>query len=321
MKKIVSSIFLFSTVLLLYSCSPVKKLISGKNDEKLPETVIQTVIVTVIQEPETEQLTTESIASETEAAVVQETKTEQLTAVQTTLNTETTGFEDPRIGTPFDRKVVVSDASAGIYLRPEPDLDAEHLILIPKNEIITVYSCKTPGWFYTTYNGTSGYIYVEYTKDPNTSVNSDSRYFIGTGRVSVSAASAGIYLRPYANLDAEHLLLIPKNEIISLYSCDSDGWYYTYYDGKEGYVYADYISMENNYYYDDYENVFLGYGTVTVSAASAGIYLRPYCDLDAEYLALIPKNLSIPLYSSGNTDWYYTCYDGQWGYVYADYVK
>ena len=230
---------------------------------------------------------------------------------------------DPRIGQPFDRRVVVSDASAGIYLRPEPDLDASHLLLIPKNEIITVYNCKTPGWFYTTYDGTSGYVYAEYTKDPGTDTGGHS--YVGYGRVDVSAASAGIYLRPYANLDAEWLTLIPKNEIIDLYSCDSPDWYYTYYNGMEGYVYADYIDFGNknggSSGNSGAEHTFLGYGTVTVSAASAGIYLRPYCDLDAEWLVLIPKNLSIPLYDSGTSGWYYTCYDGQWGYVYADYIR
>lgn len=239
----------------------------------------------------------------------------------TILLTQAPENKDPRIGTPFDRKVVVSDSSAGIYLRPEPDLDAEWLTLIPKNTIVTVYNCDAPGWFYTTYDGKSGYIYAEYTKDPNTNTSSSHTY-IGEGRVDVSAASAGIYLRPYASLDAEWLTLIPKNEIIDLYSCDSSDWYYTYYDGKEGYVYADYISRNlcNFNYSQSSSGNYLGYGTVSVSAASAGIYLRPYCDLDAEWLLLIPKNTSIPLYSCGNNDWYYTTYDGQSGYVYADYV-
>ena len=244
---------------------------------------------TTVEEPQTAPVTETTTAAET------------TTVPPATAPPAPATKPDPRIGLPFDRRVVVSDASAGIYLRPEPDLDASHLLLIPKNEIITVYNCSTPGWFYTTYNGTSGYVYAEYTKDPGTDTGSHS--YVGYGRVDVSASSAGIYLRPYANLDAEWLTLIPKNEIIDLYSCDSPDWYYTYYNGMEGYVYADYIDFGNqnagNHGNSADSHPFLGYGTVTVSAASAGIYLRPYCDLDAEWLVLIPKNLSIPLYDSG----------------------
>lgn len=267
--------------------------------------------------------TSEETSTEPAVTTPQEVTAEEVsTTPEVTAAPSPAEKSDPRIGAPFDRKVVVSDASAGIYLRPEPNLNASHLLLIPKNEIITVYNCSSPGWFYTTYDGTSGYVYAEYTKDPGTSTGTHS--YVGYGRVDVSAASAGIYLRPYANLDAEWLTLIPKNTIIDLYSCDSSDWYYTYYDGMEGYVYAEYIDFGNkkgNSASSGDSHTFLGYGTVTVSAASAGIYLRPYCDLDAEWLVLIPKNLSIPLYSSGYSGWYYTCYDGQWGYVYAEYIS
>lgn len=312
MKKLIAMFASLTMITALVSCEGSFSNESSRPQDEPPQTVVVTVYVT----PEPEEVRT---------AAPEPEKTElpaEITDAPAPETKKVAENTDPRIGTPFDRKVVVSDASAGIYLRPEPDLNAEWLALIPKNTIVTCYSCSTPGWFYTTYDGKSGYIYAEYTKDPGTAAQSSSRTYIGEGRVNVSAASAGIYLRPYANLNAEWLTLIPKNQIISLYSCDSSDWYYTYYDGKEGYVYADYVSRDTSVYsYNNYDSSFAGYGVVTVSAASAGIYLRPYCDLDAEWLLLIPKNTSIPLYYCSDSDWYYTTYDGVSGYVYADYVK
>ncbi len=71
--------------------------------------------------------------------------------------------------------------------------------------------------------------------------------FFAEGKVDVSASSAGIYLRSDMNMDAEKILLIPKATTISLYNCYSSEWYYTEYDGKYGYVYADYVAITNSY--------------------------------------------------------------------------
>ncbi len=63
----------------------------------------------------------------------------------------------------------------------------------------------------------------------------------------------------------------------------------------------------------------IGYGAVDVT--SAGLYLRHVCDLDAEWIILVPDETILELYDCGDSDWYYTEYDGEKGYVYADYVR
>ncbi len=65
--------------------------------------------------------------------------------------------------------------------------------------------------------------------------------------------------------------------------------------------------------------VSIGYGEVDVT--SAGLYMRHVCDLDAEWVILVPDGTILELFDCGDPDWYYTEYDGEKGFVYADYVN
>ena len=112
---------------------------------------------------------------------------------------------------------------------------------------------------------------------------------IGYGKVSVSAQSAGLYLRHVMDLDGEWIILVPKGTVLELYDSGNPEWYYTEYDGEKGYVYADYVeylgkSIANGSVSgasnSDYR--YIGKGEVSVSAQSAGLYLRHVMDLDGD---------------------------------------
>ncbi len=50
-------------------------------------------------------------------------------------------------------------------------------------------------------------------------------------------------LRVTPDTNAKILTSIPKYTEISIYLTDTNGWYYTYYGGKEGYIKSDYITF------------------------------------------------------------------------------
>lgn len=66
--------------------------------------------------------------------------------------------------------------------------------------------------------------------------------YMSTGKVNVE--SGGLNLRKEMDKNSDVVTLIPKNTSIYLYNCHNSEWYYTEYDGKYGYVYAEYVSID-----------------------------------------------------------------------------
>lgn len=69
-------------------------------------------------------------------------------------------------------------------------------------------------------------------------------YSIGTGWVDVDSDST-LLLRDSMSDSAKNLASIPDNAKISLWDCNSSGWYYSTYEGKYGYVKSAYVTFSD----------------------------------------------------------------------------
>ena len=82
-------------------------------------------------------------------------------------------------------------------------------------------------------------IFEEYVEPTNNAT--DYRNYIGEGYVDIN--SGVLNLRNSTTTNSEILAEIPKDTNLTLYSSDTEGWYYTFYEAKYGYVSADYITF------------------------------------------------------------------------------
>jgi len=88
------------------------------------------------------------------------------------------------------------------------------------------------------------------------------------------------------------------------------GWYKVVYNGTTGYISADYLKVT--------QNQSGSFGTGTVNASS--LNMRSGASLSAGVITTIPSGASVTVIGV-NGNWYQVQYNGQTGYVSADYVK
>ena len=69
----------------------------------------------------------------------------------------------------------------------------------------------------------------------------------GKNTGTVATFDTGLNLRSQPTTDSPKLLEIPKGTVLDLEACDTEGWYKTTYNGKTGYVSANYISLHDSW--------------------------------------------------------------------------
>lgn len=142
--------------------------------------------------------------------------------------------------------------------------------------------------------------------------------YIGDGYVQTKSGAV-LNLRDEPSTSAGILTSIPQHTNITLYTSGRSDWYYTSYNGKSGYVSAEYVQFG---YYDDDFYPFPGhsvYGYVKTKTGSS-LNLRASASTSSRSLDLIPDGTYLELMSYEN-GWYYTYYNGNYGYVSADYIR
>ena len=138
--------------------------------------------------------------------------------------------------------------------------------------------------------------------------------------ISAGALSAGVgtvtgdslRLRAEASTDSAILTTAPKGAQAVVLEDTGSGWYKVVYEGSEGYMSAEYVTLSTDADAD------LGTGTLDTDGESLNLRAGPGTDYDK--LASIPYGTTLTL--TGITDgWYKTSYNGSTGYVSSDYVS
>ncbi|HHV64191.1 MAG TPA: SH3 domain-containing protein [Peptococcaceae bacterium] len=115
----------------------------------------------------------------------------------------------------------------------------------------------------------------------------------------------GLNLRDTPSAAGKVLLTIPGNTRIDIYGKQGQ-WYQTAYQGKNGWVSANYVQITQSY----------RQGKIT---ASGGLNLRQSPSTSAEILQTIPQGATISI-TGQEQDWYKVTYRGAVGWVFAEYV-
>lgn len=208
-----------------------------------------------------------------------------------------------------------------LNMRSAPDSDAKIITSIPKGTSVGVYESEFPDWYYVDYNGKSGFVSTKYISFDNfhiTTIIDDCGY--GT----VATKKDPLNLRSEASENSSILTTIPKGTSIKLYSTIYDGWYSTSYNGKNGYVKAEYISFSDSSStpsatYDT--NILEYYGPGVVATEKDPLNVRSEPSTNASVVTTIPRHTTIDLYMTTYDGWYYTIYNGKSGYVSSQYIS
>ena len=126
---------------------------------------------------------------------------------------------------------------------------------------------------------------------------------IGVGSVTGSS----LRMRAEANTASSTITYLDKGNAVAILQ-KLDGWYKIAYEGKTGYISADYLS-------EDQDGVFETYGTCN----SDGVNVRSAASTDASVLFSMKKDVYVSV-TGLSGGWYTVVSNGVTGYVLSDYV-
>ena len=121
--------------------------------------------------------------------------------------------------------------------------------------------------------------------------------------VAVGATTgSSLRMRADASTSASIVATLDKGVAVAILDNDASGWYRVSYDGKTGFISADYLSI-------DQDNVFSSYGKVN----SDGVNVRSGASTDASVLAAVDADTIVTVNGFEN-GWYdVTCEYGTEG--------
>ena len=128
---------------------------------------------------------------------------------------------------------------------------------------------------------------------------------IGAGCTTGSA----VRMRAEASTSSDIVTTLDKSVAVAILDDTTDGWFKVAYNGKTGYVSADYLRV-------DQDNVFETYGCVN----GDGVNVRADASTDAEILASVDTGTIVTI--NGLVDGWYdvTCQYGTEGYIRSDFL-
>lgn len=133
--------------------------------------------------------------------------------------------------------------TAGLNIRCGVSTNFSSIGAVPYGQ--TVQVTKVSGsWGKITYNGITGWILLDYTQkvNPNSSSNSSpssSSNYTAVNYNVVITANSGLNMRSGAGTSYSCVAAIPCNRVVTI-TCESNGWGYTTYNGKSGWISLNY---------------------------------------------------------------------------------
>ena len=128
-----------------------------------------------------------------------------------------------------------------LYCRKQPVAGYEYWGQFQEGATIEIYSCSTPGWYETRWNGSNvGYVMSNYIQVDG--AGTSGGIYIGTGTV---VGGGPLYCRKQPIAGYEYWGQFQEGTTIQLYTCATSGWYETRWPvggSNIGYVMSNYIS-------------------------------------------------------------------------------
>lgn len=204
-----------------------------------------------------------------------------------------------------------------LRLRADASTASSILTTVPKGTQVVVLENQVNGWYQVDLNGTVGYMSANYL-----SVTVQANADLGTGTLNTDGAS--LNLRSGPGTGYNKVASIPANAVLTITGIEN-GWYKTSYNGKDGYVSSDYITLSSssNETTDSETAEPAATNNTTRSGVlntdGASLNLRSGPGTGYKKLASIPAGAVLTI-SGEENGWYKTTYNSKVGYVSADYI-
>lgn len=214
--------------------------------------------------------------------------------------------------------------SLAVY-QAQVNADALYLRQSPGGSIITTLSRGTTlavldnssSWYKVAVNGREGYVSGEYLSGTQT-----ENFTLGSAKI---VCDTTVNFRSAPNTSCSVLASLPNGTIVNITGI-SNGWYKAAYNGKNGYISADYVSFSGTSSGSSASSTTQSVTSDATSSQRAKIVcdttvnFRSQPNTSSRVLASLPNGTLVSV-TGPNNGWYTATYNSMRGYLSADYVK
>ena len=233
-------------------------------------------------------------------------------------------------GTPSEEKAAKVNASY-VNVRSGAGTNYSIIAVASQNESITVLGEEKDSsgatWYKIDYNGTAAYIHSDYVtldEQNNNNNNNNTNYTEKSAKVNASSVN----VRSGAGTNNSVVATLALNTSLTVVGEEKDGsgatWYKIKYDGGEGYMHSDYVTISENNNNNNNNNG----GTTTPSRTGTVnadyVNVRTGAGTDQSRVTSLNSGTAVTIVGeekdgSGAT-WYKINYAGGSGYMHSDYI-
>lgn len=192
-----------------------------------------------------------------------------------------------------------------LRLRSEANTDSTILTTAVKGTHVIVLEDQTDGWYQVELDGQVGYMSADYL-----SVSAQSDAELGTAVLNTDGSTLNLRSGPGTGYAA--VASIPADAVLTITGLDS-GWYKTSYNGKDGYVSSDYVTLSSSASTQQTTR------TGVLNTGGSSLNLRSGPGTSYTKVTSIPAGAVLTI-TAEESGWYAVSYGGKNGYVSADYV-
>lgn len=210
--------------------------------------------------------------------------------------------------------------NSNVNLRPQPSTNNNPIKQLSSGTYLLIYSLEN-GWYRVYTDGEYGYVTESYVNintalpispaaTPTTPVEAQP---IGTG--TCNATNVKFRSTPDTSSSSNIICLLQRGDRLTIFSIENN-WYYASFDGKKGYVYADYVDFEPMTPPDVQEGeLHLARGITTGS-----VNFREGADLSYAAYRTLPKGTEYDIIGE-HGNWYFIRLDGICGFISKKYAE
>ncbi|MBQ1984947.1 MAG: SH3 domain-containing protein, partial [Clostridia bacterium] len=120
--------------------------------------------------------------------------------------------------------------AAGVYMRKGKGTEHDTVTLLNENTPVIILDTSNSDWYEVSANGVNGYVYSQYIQTESSDATAD-----------IMVTDAYLNLRKTADRNGDILMVIPENTAVAVIAKNNADWYSVSYNGKTGYVSAEYL--------------------------------------------------------------------------------
>lgn len=199
-------------------------------------------------------------------------------------------------------------ATTGINVRSQPSTNSSKLGVLAEGTAITVKS-SSGGWYAISYNGKTGYVNATYTTS-----SKPSAVAIQKPSAVTMYTTVGLNVRSGPSTSAQRLGTLPKGTAIKVTALKNN-WYTTTYNGRTGYVSAQYVTSQKPSSVTPTVNANTG---IVYTTARLNVRIRP--STTSAKLGVLDRGATVSTRNLSN-GWYLISYNGKTGYISSQYTS